>query len=245
MDVRRVCVIVPTYNERATIREVVRRTFEACPEATDVLVVDDGSPDGTGEEVRRIGTEDERVNLLARARKQGLGKAYIAGFRWALRNGYDVVVEMDADLSHDPATVPRLVAALDDADLAVGSRYIPEGRIENWGTLRSALSRFGNIYARILLGFDVRDSTSGFRAFRVEALKDENLDTVASHGYAFQIEMIRRLHRKGSRIVEVPITFVERASGISKMSKRIVLEAFWEVTNWGIGDRLRRLRASR
>lgn len=242
MTPMRTLVVVPTYNERDTILEAAERLFKASPEA-DLLVVDDGSPDGTAELVRDLSTRDERVHLLERTRKEGLGRAYMAGFAWALDAGYDAIVEMDADLSHDPAAVPRLVEALKDgADLAVGSRYVPGGRIENWGSVRRALSRFGNIYARLLLRFDVRDSTSGFRAFRADKLGEEPLDDVASHGYAFQIEMTRRIHLKGGHIVEVPITFVERVAGNSKMSRKIVLEALWEVTAWGVGDRLKKLR---
>lgn len=232
-------VVVPTYNEKDSILEVAGRLFDAAPDV-ELLIVDDGSPDGTADLVRDLAAEEPRVHLLERTKKEGLGRAYIAGFGWALERGYDNLVEMDADLSHDPGSVPALLDAIrSGADLAVGSRYIPGGRIENWGIVRRLLSRFGNLYARVLLRFDVKDSTSGFRAFRADALRGEPLGDVASHGYAFQIEMTRRVFLKGGRIVEVPITFVERVSGSSKMSKRIVLEALWEVTAWGIGDRLR------
>lgn len=238
MSLLKTCVIVPTYNERSTIGEVVTRLFAANPDRVDLLVVDDSSPDGTADEVARLAREDGRISLLTRARKDGLGKAYIAGFRWALERDYAAVVEMDADLSHDPATVPVLLEALSGADLAVGSRYVPGGRIENWGIARRALSRLGNVYARMMLGVGVRDSTSGFRAFRSSSLRGIDLDSVASHGYAFQIEMVRRVNRDRGRIVEVPITFVERAAGASKMNGRIVAEALWEVTMWGLRDRL-------
>jgi dolichol-phosphate mannosyltransferase len=164
----------------------------------------------------------------------------VTGFGWARERGYPAVVEMDADLSHDPADVPRLLAELEHADLAIGSRYVPGGRVENWGPSRKRLSALGNLYARTLLGFPVRDSTSGFRAYRSTVLSEETLRDVSSHGYAFQIEMTRRIYRSGGTIKEIPITFVERATGASKMSKGIVFEAMWSVTRWGMADRIRR-----
>jgi dolichol-phosphate mannosyltransferase len=233
-------VIVPTYNERESIATVVRRLFEACPDGVELLVVDDRSPDGTADVVKDLASENDRIHLVERARKLGLGSAYVAGFRWAIDRGYRAVVEMDADLSHDPADVPRLLAGLTDADLVIGSRYVPGGGVGNWGRTRRILSRGGNLYARAWLGFRVRDSTSGFRAYRVAALTEQDLAGVRSEGYAFQIEMVRRLHRAGLRIVEVPITFVERETGISKMSRRIVFEAMGRVTGWGLRDRLLR-----
>lgn len=231
-------MIVPTYNERGSIEEVTKRLFAESP-AVDLLVVDDGSPDGTAQFVRGLSRSDGRIQLLERNLKTGLGDAYVAGFRWALERGYDIVVEMDADLSHDPGEVPRLVAALGAAELAIGSRYVPGGRVVNWGRFRRALSRFGNIYAGFWLRFGVKDSTSGFRAFRASALEAQDLSSVASHGYAFQIEMTRRIHAVGGRVVEVPITFIERETGDSKMSRRIVIEALRQVTAWGIRDRFR------
>jgi dolichol-phosphate mannosyltransferase len=233
-------VIVPTYNERESTATVVRRLFEACPDGVELLVVDDGSPDGTADVVKDLASENDRIHLVERARKLGLGSAYVAGFRWAIDRGYRAVVEMDADLSHNPADVPRLLAGLADADLVIGSRYVPGGGVGNWGRTRRILSRGGNLYARAWLGFRVRDSTSGFRAYRVAALTEQDLAGVRSEGYAFQIEMVRRLHRAGLRIVEVPITFVERETGISKMSRRIVFEAMGRVTGWGLRDRLLR-----
>ncbi len=235
----RTLVIVPTYNESGSIAEVARRLFRDDP-PFDLLVVDDGSPDGTADIVRRLAEDDVRIHLLARTTKTGLGTAYVAGFRWALDRSYGAVVEMDADLSHDPTQVPQLVAALSEADLAIGSRYIPGGEVVNWGWFRRFLSRFGNLYARFWLRFGVADSTSGFRAFRSRAIRDQDLSEVSSHGYAFQIEMCWRIHRTGGKIVEVPITFTERASGTSKMSRRIVVEALTQVTAWGIKQRFQR-----
>ena len=233
---QRVLVIVPTYNERESIEEAAGRLFAASPEGLELLVVDDGSPDGTADVVRKLAQGRSDIHLLERAEKSGLGTAYVAGFRWALDRGYDAMVEMDADLSHDPAAVPALLAALEGSDLVIGSRYVPGGKVENWGAFRKGLSRFGNIYASSWLRLGVKDLTSGFRAFRARALADQDLGTVATHGYAFQIEMARRIDRMGGRIAEVPITFVERAHGKSKMSRRIVLEALLQVTRWGLMD---------
>jgi dolichol-phosphate mannosyltransferase len=233
-------VVVPTYNESATIREVVARLFDAAGDSVELLVVDDGSPDGTAAIIKELAADRDDIHLLERSSKDGLGRAYIAGFGWAMKRDYDTLVEMDADLSHDPASVMALVRATEDADLAIGSRYIPGGRIENWGFIRRALSRLGNLYTGFLLRHGVKDSTSGFRAFRTSTLRAQDLTKVASEGYAFQIEMARRIHRSGGTIVEVPITFVERVAGKSKMSHRIVVEALLGVTAWGIKDRLSR-----
>jgi dolichol-phosphate mannosyltransferase len=234
-DLARVLVIVPTYNERENIPEVARRLFDATDDRVDLLVIDDGSPDGTAEIVKQIASGPHPVHLVERDGKQGLGSAYRLGFRWALERGYEAVVEMDADLSHDPADVPRLIDALEHADLAIGSRYVPGGGTRNWGLPRRLLSRFGNVYARAWLGFDVKDATAGFRAYRTDWLREADLDSVRSEGYAFQVEMTFRTHRAGKRIVEVPITFVERETGSSKMSKKIVLEALLRIARWGIG----------
>lgn len=245
-EVKRGLVVVPTYNEAGSIEEAVGRLFRAADDSVDVLVVDDGSPDGTAEIVEKLALDRPgSIHLLRRASKSGLGSAYVEGFRWGLERGYPAMVEMDADLSHDPALVPALLDALSSSDLAIGSRYVPGGKVVNWGAFRRALSRFGNLYARALLGYDVRDSTAGFRAYRSSWLAGEDLSTVASHGYAFQIEMTRRVHASGGRISEIPITFVERVSGKSKMSRRIVAEALVEVTVWGLKDRLRRHRNRR
>ena len=231
----RVLVIVPTYNESESIELVIERLF-AASDTVDLLVVDDGSPDGTAEIVRQQSLGSPRIHLMERTSKDGLGRAYVAGFGWALQRDYDAVVEMDADLSHDPADVPRLIQGLEEADLVIGSRYVPGGKVENWGRFRRGLSKFGNLYARFWVRFPVRDATGGFRAFRSEFLRSQDLSTVGSQGYAFQIEMTRRVFRAGGRIVEVPITFVERARGRSKMSRRIVVEALLQVTGWGVRD---------
>lgn len=238
-------VIVPTFNERESIGEVTQRLFDAVDESVDLLVIDDGSPDGTAAFVEGLAEKDARVNLLRRGSKQGLGTAYVTGFRWAADRGYRAVVEMDADLSHDPADVPRLLQRLGEVDLVVGSRYVPGGRVENWSRVRRMLSLGGNLYARMWLGFPVKDATSGFRAYRIEAVRMEDLGSPSSEGYAFQIEMTRRVYRAGGRIVEVPITFVERAQGHSKMSRSIVLEAIVRVTKWGITDRFGRRGSAR
>jgi dolichol-phosphate mannosyltransferase len=231
-------VIIPTYNERDTIAEVIRRLVEAAGDSVQILVVDDSSPDGTGRLVRQLQQGSTSLGLLERHRKLGLGSAYVEGFRTGIEEGYWALVEMDADLSHDPAAVPQLLAALDGADLAIGSRYVPGGKVEDWSLTRRWLSRAGNVYARAWLGFPIKDSTSGFRAFRTDFLKQQDLGTVVSHGYGFQIEMARRIYRAGGRIVEVPITFTDRTLGRSKMSKRIALESIVSVTLWGLRDRL-------
>ena len=237
----RVLVIVPTYNERESIQEVARRLFDATGPEVELLVIDDGSPDGTAAIVRQMATAGPRaVHLLERRGKQGLGSAYRLGFEWAIERGYWAAVEMDADLSHDPADVPRLLEALEHADLAIGSRYVPGGGTRNWGLLRRWLSRFGNIYARAWLGFKIADSTAGFRAYRMAWLSELDVDSVHSEGYAFQVEMTFRTHQAGKRITEVPITFVERETGRSKMSRRIVAEALLRIARWGLKVRLGR-----
>lgn len=237
MSAARVLVIVPTFNERASIEEVARLTLAADP-AVELLVVDDSSPDRTAEAVRGLeASAGGRVHLIERPAKLGLGTAYVEGFRWALRRGYGAIVAMDGDLSHDPRVVPHLVGALRHADLVIGSRYVPGGEVRNWGAVRRALSRAGNLYAGAALGFGVRDSTSGFRAYRSAWLEADFPDS-APEGYAFQIDMARRIHRGGGRITEIPIAFTERRGGRSKMSRRIVFEAIWSVAWWAIRDRL-------
>jgi dolichol-phosphate mannosyltransferase len=240
----RVLVIVPTYDEVQNLAPIVERALAAVPTA-HVLVVDDASPDGTGALADRLAASDRRVCVLHRTEKAGLGAAYVAGFRWAQARGYDVVVEMDADGSHAPEQLPRLLAALESADLAIGSRWVEGGRIVNWPRSRELLSRSGNAYVRLLLGVPVRDATGGFRAYRREVLDALPLDDVASHGYCFQVDLAWRAIEAGYRVVEVPITFVERVRGESKMSRAIVLEALWRVTWWGLSARRRSARPAR
>ncbi|MFP5308510.1 MAG: polyprenol monophosphomannose synthase [Actinomycetes bacterium] len=229
----RTLVVVPTYDERATIREVVARTLAADVDV-DLLVVDDASPDGTGEVADELAGLHPEVHVLHRSGKEGLGPAYRAGLGWGLERGYDVLVEMDADLSHDPLQLPELVAATAGADLVIGSRYVPGGRIENWPVHRLALSAGGNLYVRTVTGLPVRDATSGFRAFRRCVLEDIGLLDLRSDGYSFQLETALLTWRAGYAIGEVPITFVERTAGASKISRAIVLEALWRVLQWGL-----------
>jgi dolichol-phosphate mannosyltransferase len=222
----RACVVLPTYNERENLPQIVPAILAASP-AVDVLVVDDNSPDGTGALADALAARDRRVRVLHRPRKDGLGRAYLAGFAGALRSGYGRIVEMDADFSHDPARLPVLLAT--DADLVLGSRYIAGGGTVNWGLGRRVLSRGGSLYARTILGVPVRDLTGGFKCFRRQALERLDLGSVRSSGYAFQIELTFRAIRRGFKVVEVPITFVDRRVGKSKMSRRIVAEALWMV----------------
>jgi dolichol-phosphate mannosyltransferase len=222
----RAVVCLPTYNERENLEPMLRALGA---HGVDVLVIDDGSPDGTGALADELARELGYVDVLHRERKEGLGPAYLAGFRRALAGGADLILEMDCDFSHDPVDVPRLIAAAEDADLVLGSRYVPGGRIGNWGLLRRFVSRGGSLYAQLLLGVGIRDLTGGFKCYRREVLERIDLDAVHSKGYAFQIETTYRALRAGFRVVEVPITFVDREVGGSKMSRRIVLEAVWKV----------------
>ncbi|MCX4552328.1 polyprenol monophosphomannose synthase [Streptomyces sp. NBC_01387] len=233
-------VIIPTYNEAENIKPIVARVRAAVPEA-DILVADDNSPDGTGKIVDEIATEDHQVHVLHRQGKEGLGAAYLAGFRWGIEHEYGVLVEMDADGSHQPEELPRLLTALKGADLVLGSRWMPGGRVVNWPKSREMLSRGGSTYSRLLLGVPIRDVTGGFRAFRKETLEELGLDEVSSQGYCFQVDLARRAVEAGCHVVEVPITFVEREIGDSKMSRDIVVEALWRVTAWGVGSRAGRL----
>ncbi|MDQ6727657.1 MAG: polyprenol monophosphomannose synthase [Actinomycetota bacterium] len=231
-------VVLPTYQEAENIAEVLQRVRDAAPSA-DILVVDDSSPDGTAALAKSAGHELGGVDVLIRASKSGLGSAYRAGFAEGLARGYDVLVEMDSDLSHDPARLPALLAAVEaGADLAIGSRYVPGGAIPHWPLHRRLLSRWGNRYADLLLGLSVRDATSGFRAYRAEALRTIDLGAVSADGYGFQIEMVYRVAGNGGAIVEIPIEFVDRQRGTSKMCFRIIAEALSLVTWWGIRDRL-------
>jgi dolichol-phosphate mannosyltransferase len=225
-------LILPTYNEAENIESLVRAVLPRLEESgaePHVLVVDDDSPDGTGEIAERLAAELEAVEVLHRPRKQGLGRAYLAGFTVALERGADLVMEMDSDFSHDPADVPRLIAAADAADLVLGSRYVPGGGITQWGRLRRLLSRGGSAYARWLLGIPVRDLTGGFKCFRREVLETIDLEAVHADGYGFQIELTYRAVQAGFTVAEVPIVFRERRLGQSKMTARIALEAVWKV----------------
>ena len=239
-----VAVIIPTYNERDNIEIITGRVRSSVPDA-HVLIVDDNSPDGTGEIADKLAGEDPHVHVLHRAGKAGLGAAYLAGFGWALEQGYGALVEMDADGSHQPEELPRLLAALAGADLVLGSRYVPGGAVLNWPRSRELLSRAGNTYARLMLGLRLQDATGGYRVFRASTLRRIGLDDVDSQGYCFQIDLARRTMGAGLTVTEVPITFEERQRGASKMSRKIVLEALWRVTGWGIAARLRPARRGR
>jgi dolichol-phosphate mannosyltransferase len=233
-------VVLPTYNEAHDIADVLRQARAAVPHA-QILVVDDGSPDGTADLAEALGSELGNISVMRRAGKSGLGSAYRAGFRAGLERDQDVLIEMDSDLSHDPAALPSLLAAIDDgADLVIGSRYVPGGTIPNWALHRRLLSRWGNRYAGFVLNLPVHDATAGFRAYRASALEKIDLDAVKADGYGFQIEMAYAVRRNGGRIVEVPISFKDRVHGTSKMSSRIVVEALGLVTWWGIRDRILR-----
>lgn len=236
-----VLVIIPTYNERENLTPLLRRLHDALPEV-HVLVVDDGSPDGTGELADKVAASDERVHVLHRTEKAGLGAAYIAGFHWGLAREYRTLVEMDADGSHAPEDLPRLLAALDESDLVIGSRYVPGGALVNWPKQREVLSRGANVYSRLALGVPVNDMTAGFRAYRARVLAALPLGAVASAGYCFQIDLTLRTAEAGFDIVEVPITFTEREIGTSKMDGSIIGEAMFRVAQWGLRRRLGQLR---
>jgi dolichol-phosphate mannosyltransferase len=224
-----VWVILPTYNEAENLERIVSAVLERLPASRRVLIVDDNSPDGTGEIADRLAAAGDSVAVLHRQRKEGLGPAYLAGFRVALEGGARRIIEMDADFSHDPAYLPELIAATERADLAIGSRYIPGGGVTDWGPLRRFISRGGSAYARIALGLPVRDLTGGFKCFRREVLEGISLSTIEARGYAFQVETTYRAIRAGFRVIEVPIVFKDRRDGSSKMSKAIVAEAIWRV----------------
>ena len=225
----RVVVCLPTYNERANIEPMLTALGEVLPPGGHILVIDDASPDGTGDAADRLAAELGYVTVLHRPRKEGLGPAYLAGFRRALADEADRILEMDCDFSHDPRDVPRLIQATEHADLALGSRYVEGGSVRNWGRGRRLVSASGSLYARLVLDVGVRDLTGGFKCYRREVLETIDLDSVASRGYAFQIETTYRALRAGFRVREIPISFVDRAVGGSKMSRAIVLEAIWKV----------------
>jgi dolichol-phosphate mannosyltransferase len=242
MSPMRILMVVPTYDEVDNLEPLVRRLRAAVPEA-ELLVVDDSSPDGTGELADRLAAEDDHVHVLHRAAKGGLGAAYRVGFAWALARDYDVIGEMDADGSHQPEQLPTLLAAIEaGADLALGSRYVPGGSVVNWPVHRLALSRGGNRYVRTLLGIQVRDATSGYRLYRREALAKLDLDSVRSTGYVFQTDLVARVLNAGLVVHEVPIEFVERVRGESKMSGAVAWESLWRITRWGLRERSEQVR---
>jgi dolichol-phosphate mannosyltransferase len=240
-DLGKVLVIIPTYNESENVEGIVARVRAAAP-GVDVLVADDNSPDGTGAIADAIAENDPHVQVMHRKGKEGLGAAYLAGFHWGIDRGYDILVEMDADGSHQPEQLPRLLEAIRDADLVLGSRWVPGGAIVNWPASRKFISRGGSTYSRMMLGLDLRDVTGGYRAFRKETLLGIDMDSVASQGYCFQVDLAWRAVRNGFRVVEVPITFVERERGNSKMSRAILAEALWRVTAWGAGRGIDKVR---
>jgi dolichol-phosphate mannosyltransferase len=227
-------VIIPTYNELENLPRIVGRLRTAVPEA-DLLIADDNSPDGTGARADELAADDPQIHVRHRAGKEGLGAAYLDGFAWGLERGYDVLVEMDADGSHPPEQLPDLLARIEGgSDVVIGSRWVPGGSVVNWPRSREVLSRSGSLYARIALGLHLRDVTAGYRAFRATALQKLDLSEVISQGYCFQIDLAQRAVRKGLRVDEVPITFVEREYGTSKMNRAIVVEALWLLTGWGV-----------
>jgi dolichol-phosphate mannosyltransferase len=235
-------VVIPTYNEADNVELIVDRVRASVP-SFDVLIVDDGSPDGTGDIADGLSGADDHVHVMHRTAKAGLGAAYLAGFAWALERGYDYVVEMDADGSHLPEQLPRLLAAAADADLVLGSRWVAGGKIVNWPRSRLILSRGGNLYTRLAMGLSLKDATGGYRVFRRKTLENIDLQSVESQGYCFQVDLARRTVDAGFRVTEVPITFVERERGESKMSGPIVREAFLKVGVWGAQRRAGQVRA--
>ena len=237
----RVVVLIPTFNERENLARIVARVRSAVP-AADILVLDDNSPDGTGDVANELAESDGQVHVLHRPGKEGLGAAYLAGFRWVLDRGYDAAVEMDADGSHQPEQLPALLRAGERADVVIGSRWVPGGTVVNWPLPRKALSVGGNIYVRVMLGMSVHDATGGYRVYRTSALQAMDLHSVESQGYGFQVDMTWRAVRSGLTVVEVPIEFVERVAGESKMSGHIVQEAMVNVTKWSVTHRLDAVR---
>ena len=233
-----VVVVVPTYNEADNIASLIERVFAAAD--ARLLIVDDGSPDGTAGLVEDLGRHEGRLHLLRRTQKRGLGDSLIAGMRWALEEGATHVVTMDGDLSHDPAALPALLEVATSHDLVVGSRYIPGGSIPRWNALRRALSRGGNAYQSLMLRLGIKDATSGYRVYKGSILRELDLSKPHLEGFGFQIEMVRRVRAAGGTVIEVPISFVEREAGRSKIDRKTIVEALWRVTGWGVSDRLRR-----
>lgn len=241
--VTRVVVLIPTYNERDNLPGIIGRVRASVPDL-DILVLDDGSPDGTGALADEIAAADPHVHVLHRSGKQGLGKAYLAGFEWALQRDYDAMVEMDADGSHQPEQLPQLLAAIATADVVIGSRWIRGGAVRNWPASRKVLSVGANLYTKVLLGMSVNDATAGYRVYRASALRTMGLAGVESQGYCFQVDLTLRAVRAGLEVVEVPITFVEREVGVSKMGNDIIKEALVNVTTWGVQHRLGQMRSA-
>ena len=242
-DLGSIVGVIPTYNEVNNLARIVTRVRGSVPEA-DVLIADDNSPDGTAAVADDLAERDPQVKVMHRLGKEGLGAAYLAGFSWALDNGYDVVVEMDADGSHQPEQLPRLLDALRGADLVLGSRWVPGGTVVNWPKSREVLSKGGNWYTRRALRIPLHDATGGYRAFRASTLRALDLDGVGSAGYIFQVDLAYRTLAQGLRVVEVPIEFVEREIGESKMNRKIVSEALWRVTVWGVRERVQHAKAA-
>jgi dolichol-phosphate mannosyltransferase len=240
-DLGQILVIIPTFNELESLPVIIGRVRASVPEAY-ILVADDNSPDGTGKLADEIATSDDHVKVMHRLGKEGLGAAYLAGFAWALEHGYDVVVEMDADGSHQPEQLPRLLDQLRTADVVLGSRWVAGGGTVNWPKSRQFLSKGGSLYTRVMLGVPLRDVTGGYRAFRADTLRKLDLHEVASQGYCFQVDLAWRAVQRGVVVKEVPITFVERVAGTSQMSQKIVVEALWRVTVWGVDDKVTRVR---
>lgn len=222
------CVIIPSYNELENMKMLIP-TLLGLESEFDILVVDDSSPDGTGRLVQDFASQNKRVNLLTRVKKEGLGKAYIAGFKWCLEKGYDVITQMDADFSHRPVDLDRILKKIPEKDFIIGSRYVPGGQVENWGLIRKLISRGGSLYSRLILGFPTRDWTGGFNTWKAKVLQDIGLDSIVSNGYSFQIELKYKAQKKGYVAFEEPIVFADRRVGQSKMSLKIVLEAFYKV----------------
>jgi dolichol-phosphate mannosyltransferase len=237
---RSVVVVIPTYNERQNLGSIVDRVRVSVPDA-HVLVVDDNSPDGTGALADELAAEDAHIHVLHRGEKKGLGPAYIAGFRWALDEGFSAVAEMDADGSHQPEQLRFLLAALDRSDIVIGSRWVPGSDVVNWPKSRQLLSKSGNAYARLMLDIGLRDLTAGYRVYRDTALRRIGLENVRSQGYSFQVDLTLRALRAGLEVIELPITFVQRATGTSKMNGAVIAEALWRITQWGVAARWRRL----
>ncbi|MGA1450208.1 MAG: polyprenol monophosphomannose synthase, partial [Candidatus Nanopelagicales bacterium] len=226
-------IIIPTYQESENIISILERVQAANPEA-NVLVVDDSSPDGTGQIVERLMKSNPKIRLLTNSVKGGLGKAYVKGFKWGLSKDFDIFVEMDADGSHAPEQLPSILKNLDECDVSLGSRWVPGGRIENWPISRQILSKGGNLYTRLMLGFNVKDATGGYRAYKRKVLETIDLDSIESQGYCFQVDMVRRSLAFGFKVCETPIVFTEREAGNSKMSRQIVIEAFTRIGFWGL-----------